>query len=147
MKILVLHGPNLNRLGLREPDKYGTATLADIEAMLGQWGRDNGAEVVSVQSNDEAVLVQKIQDAPSDGYGGVVINPAAFTHYSVALRDALLAAALPAVEVHISNVHKREAFRRHSVTAPACAGQIAGFGAHSYILGLDAMKHILSHSS
>jgi 3-dehydroquinate dehydratase-2 len=131
-------------LGTREPGTYGSATLADIEAMLAQWGAANGAAIESFQSNDEALLVEKIQGAPRAGFCGIVINPAAFTHYSVALRDALLSAALPAVEVHISNVHKREAFRRHSVTAPACTGQITGFGTHSYILGLDALKSICS---
>jgi 3-dehydroquinate dehydratase-2 len=144
LKILVLHGPNLNMLGTREPGTYGSATLAHIETMLSAWGEANGAHIESFQSNDEAALVGRIQDAPAAGFGGIVINPAAFTHYSIALRDALLAAALPAVEVHISNVHKREAFRRHSVTAPACSGQIAGFGPHSYILGLEALKTILS---
>lgn len=140
MKILVLHGPNLNMLGTREPETYGHTTLADIERTLHDWGAAHGADVESFQSNDEAALVERIQKARAAGVAGIVINPAAFTHYSIALRDALLAAGLPAVEVHISNVHKRETFRRHSVTAPACVGQIAGFGAHSYILGLDALK-------
>ena len=142
MKILVLHGPNLNMLGTREPETYGHTTLADIERLLAAWGEAHGADVVSFQSNDEAALVERIQQAPAAGFSGIVINPAAFTHYSVALRDALLAAGLPAVEVHISNVHKRETFRRHSVTAPACTGQIAGFGPQSYILGLEAIHDI-----
>ena len=143
MKILVLHGPNLNMLGTREPETYGAATLADIDRACADWAAEHGVDLEAFQSNDEAALVEKIQQAPASGVQGIVINPAAFTHYSIALRDALLAAALPAVEVHISNVHKRERFRTRSVTAPACTGQIAGFGPHSYILGLDALRELL----
>jgi len=143
MKILVLNGPNLNMLGSREPGHYGTMTLAGIEKLIAGWAAANGASAECFQSNDEAELVGRIQQAPG-AFDGIVINPGAFTHYSIALQDALRAAALPAVEVHISNVHARETFRRHSVTAPACVGQIAGFGSNSYILGLEALKNILS---
>ena len=144
MKILVLHGPNLNMLGVREPETYGATTVEDINTMLRAWAEEHGVALETFQSNDEAQLVEKIQTARAYGVSGIVINPAAFTHYSVALLDALKAVALPAVEVHISNVHKRETFRRHSVTAAGCVGQIAGFGPHSYILGLEAILHILA---
>lgn len=142
MKILVLNGPNLNMLGVREPQHYGTISLADIESRIADWAGDNGAQAVCFQSNDEAQLVARIQQAPGE-FDAIVINPGAFTHYSIALQDALRTAKLPAVEVHLSNVHARENFRRHSVTAPACIGQIAGFGADSYILGLEALKAAL----
>lgn len=142
MKILVLHGPNLNLLGAREPLHYGAATLDEINALIRAWASEHGARVETFQSNDEAQLVEKVQNAPGT-FDGILINPGAFTHYSIALHDALKAAKLPAVEAHLSNVHARETFRRHSVTAPACVGQIAGFGADSYILGLDALKKII----
>lgn len=143
MKILVLHGPNLNLLGTREPGIYGDGTLAGIDAAVRAHAEENGAAVECFQSNDEARLVEKIQGAPAAGFTGILINPAAFTHTSVALCDALKAAALPAVEVHISNVHQREPLRHRSYTAAACAGQVSGFGPHSYILGLDALFHII----
>ena len=142
MKILVLHGPNLNLLGAREPAHYGTATLDEINGRIKEWAGAHGAEVEAFQSNDEAALVEKIQSAPGK-FDGIVINPAAFTHYSISLHDALKAVKLPAVEVHLSNVHARETFRRHSVTAPACVGQIAGFGADSYLLGLEALARMI----
>lgn len=142
MRILVLHGPNLNLLGAREPLHYGAATIEEINARIVEWADGCGAQVETFQSNDEALLVDKIQQAPGK-FDGIVINPAAFTHYSIALHDALKAVKLPAVEVHLSNVHARETFRRHSATAPACAGQIAGFGPNSYILGLEALRGLL----
>ena len=136
--ILVLHGPNLNLLGQREPGVYGTATLADVDAAIQAHAASRGVRVACRQSNHEGLLVDAIQGAAGEGFAAIVINPGAFTHYSYAIRDAIAAVALPVVEVHLSNVHGREPFRQRSVTAGACRGQIAGFGAHSYILGLDA---------
>lgn len=142
MKILVLNGPNLNMLGSREPDKYGTQTLADIENFLKIEAEKLNAEVVFFQSNIEGELVNKIQEAKGQ-FDGIIINPAAYTHTSVAIRDALLAVELPAAEIHLSNIHKREEFRKVSLTAPACIGQITGFGADSYKLGLIAITDYL----
>lgn len=140
-RILVIHGPNLNLLGTRETDLYGTLTLVQIDEELRARGRERGAEVITYQSNIEGELVTRIQDAAGHAHG-IVINPAAYTHTSVAIRDALLAVALPAVEVHLSNLHRREEFRQRSLIAAACVGQISGFGAGSYTLALDA---ILAH--
>jgi 3-dehydroquinate dehydratase II len=136
--ILVLHGPNLNLLGQREPSVYGRLTLAEIDAAIAQHAGTRGVKVECRQSNHEGVLVDAIQKAAQQGFAAVVLNPGAFTHYSYALRDAIAGVAVPVVEVHLSNVHGREAFRRESVTAPVCRGQIAGFGLQSYVLGLDA---------
>jgi 3-dehydroquinate dehydratase-2 len=137
--VLVLHGPNLNLLGTREPAIYGRATLADVDKLIHDHARDLGVKVECRQSNTEGQLVDWLQTAESQGFGGVVFNPGAFTHYSIALRDAVSAISLPVVEVHLSNVHGREEFRRHSVIAAAARGQIAGFGPLSYLLGLDAI--------
>ncbi|HSN01185.1 MAG TPA: type II 3-dehydroquinate dehydratase [Rudaea sp.] len=137
-KILVLHGPNLNLLGTREPEMYGHATLADIDAELAANAQASGAELASFQSNAEHELVERVQAARDDGTAFILINPGAFTHTSVALRDALAAVKLPFIEVHLSNPHAREAFRRVSYFSDIAVGVIAGFGAQSYQLALRA---------
>ena len=142
MKILFLNGPNLNLLGTREPDKYGSQTLADIEKFVRAEAEQYGIEISFYQSNVEGELVNKIQEAKGV-FDGIVINPAAYTHTSVAIRDALLAVCVPTVEIHLSNIHTREEFRKTSLTAPACIGQITGFGANSYKLGLISIKDYL----
>ncbi|HZN50597.1 MAG TPA: type II 3-dehydroquinate dehydratase [Methylomirabilota bacterium] len=139
MKILVLHGPNLNLLGTREPGVYGKVTLAEVDRMIREHARRRGGSVQCRQSNLEGQLVDWLQAAQREGFDGVVFNPGAFTHYSIALRDAVAAIKLPVVEVHLSNVHGREEFRRHSVIAAVARGQIAGFGPQSYLLGFDAL--------
>lgn len=131
-KILVLHGPNLNLLGMREPEIYGRETLADINEMLEKQAAAQGVEVDFLQSNHEGVLVDAIQQAPRNGVDFIILNAAAFTHYSIAIRDAIAAIEVPVIEVHISNVHTREEFRHHSVIAPVVMGQILGFGIDSY---------------
>ena len=136
--VLVLHGPNLNLLGTREPVVYGRTTLAEIDRALIRHAAERDIRVECRQSNHEGQLVDWIQGAAAEGFGAIVINPGALTHYSIALRDVIAAVRLPVVEVHLSNIHAREEFRRHSVTAPAAAGQISGFGPASYRLGLDA---------
>lgn len=142
MRILILNGPNLNLLGTREPKHYGTATLADIEKRMTELSVELKCQVEFHQSNNEGVLIDAIHSG-SYRCGGLIINPGAFTHYSYALRDAIAGVGIPAVEVHISNVHQREEFRQKSVIAPVCIGQIAGFGVTSYELGLRAIvKHL-----
>jgi len=132
MLIWVIHGPNLNMLGTREPGIYGATTLADIDRGLADLGRESGARVESFQSNHEGVIVDRIQQARSSGVGYIVINPAAFTHTSVAIRDALAAVEVPYIEVHLSNVHRREPFRHHSYLSDQAVGVIAGLGAGGY---------------
>ena len=136
MKILFLNGPNLNLLGQRQPDIYGTTTLTDIEAAVRKQA-EGRAEIEFRQSNDEGELVTWIQDA-ADASEAVVLNAAGYTHTSVALRDAITASDVPVVEIHLSNIHAREEFRHNSLIAPVCKGQICGFGSSSYILGLEA---------
>ena len=136
--VLVLHGPNLNLLGQREPDVYGVLTLEEIDRRLIAAGEALGLEVKTFQSNGEGALIDALQ-AAQDWAQGVVFNPAGYTHTSVALRDAVAAISLPVIEVHLSNVHAREEFRRHSLIAPVCVGTIAGFGWRSYWLALHAL--------
>lgn len=136
-RILVLHGPNLNLLGTRDPATYGTTTLAEIDAELAKRAKARGATVRCVQTNLEGELVDLIQQARGTA-DAIVINPGGYTHTSVAIRDAIEAVGLPAIEVHLSNIHAREPFRHESITAAKCIGQITGFGPQSYYLGLDA---------
>jgi 3-dehydroquinate dehydratase-2 len=143
MKILVLHGPNLNLLGSREPQVYGEVTLPEINAALSALARELGVEISIFQSNSESELIDRIHAAAADSFCGILINPAAYTHTSVAIRDALSAVALPTIEVHLSNIHKREEFRARSFIAPVVMGQISGLGPDSYLLGLRAIfNHI-----
>jgi 3-dehydroquinate dehydratase-2 len=136
--ILVLHGPNLNLLGEREPDVYGHDTLADINQRLEQAALDRGHHLLSMQSNAEYELVERVQDARHEGVNYIIINPAAFTHTSIALRDALTAVEIPFIEVHLSNVHAREAFRHDSYFSDLATGVICGLGAQGYELALQA---------
>lgn len=138
MKILVLHGPNLNLLGTREPGIYGKATLADINAALAKLADELGVEIESYQSNFEGALVDNIQQG-AGSCSGILINPAGYTNFSIAIRDAICAVRLPTVEVHLSNIHSREEFRHRSMIAPVAVGQITGFGMNSYLLGLRAL--------
>ncbi|GAB4298866.1 MAG: type II 3-dehydroquinate dehydratase [Desulfuromonadia bacterium] len=142
MTILVIHGPNLNLLGTREPEIYGAATLADIDAMIADLARELGVSVQFFQSNGEGEIVDAIQKGRGR-VDGILINPAAYTHTSVAIRDAIAAVGIPTVEVHLSNVHSRESFRRKSLIAPVAVGQIAGFGPQSYLLGLRALFSVI----
>ena len=137
-KILVLHGPNLNLLGTREPEVYGRDTLADIDRRLVEQGKGAGVGVSTFQSNAEVALIERIHAAKSDETAVIVFNPAAFTHTSIALRDALAAVGVPFIEVHLSNVHAREPFRKHSYFSDLAIGVVAGFGAKSYELALEA---------
>ena len=142
MKILVLHGPNLNLLGTREPDVYGNMTLSEIDQHLVTLGRELGAEVHSTQSNHEGTLIDALHDARTWA-AGVVFNPGGYTHTSIALRDAIVAIGIPVVEVHLSNVYARDKFRQKSIISAVCKGRITGFGWHSYTLGLRAVVDLL----
>jgi 3-dehydroquinate dehydratase-2 len=146
-RVLCISGPNLQLLGSREPDVYGRATLADIHARLQARARTLGVEVDARQSNHEGILVDWIGDAPRENVAGILINPGAYTHTSIAILDAVRAVGLPCVEVHLSNPDAREPFRRRSYIAKACVARIAGFGADSYELGLDGLVRVLARRS
>jgi len=145
-KILVMNGPNLNLLGLREPEVYGHETLADILSELRSFAADRHVELSDFQSNSEGDLVTAIHDA-RETVDGIVFNPGAYTHYSIALRDAISGVALPVVETHLSNIHAREPFRNESVLSPVCVGVVAGFGRNSYFVALEALLGHLGHQT
>jgi 3-dehydroquinate dehydratase II len=146
--VLILNGPNLNRLGTREPEVYGRDTLDDLERRTEAWGLELGLRVTCRQSNYEGQILEWVQTAADDGFRAIIINPGALTHYSIALRDAISGQGLPVVEVHLSNVQAREEFRHHSVVAAVCVGTIAGFGAQGYRLALEYLASTLEgHAS
>ncbi|MEI3336091.1 MAG: type II 3-dehydroquinate dehydratase [Clostridium sp.] len=142
MKIMIINGPNLNMLGVREKNIYGTRNYEDVCNYVKEEGKKRNHEILMVQSNSEGEIIDFIQKAYFEKYEGIIINPGAYTHYSYAIHDALKGFDIPAVEVHLSNIHTREEFRRKSVTAPACVGQIAGFGEYGYIMAMDALTNI-----
>lgn len=144
MKILVLNGPNLNLLGTREKNIYGSVTLEEIETRLNKIAPQFGASITFIQTNSESAMIDAIHSARGE-FEGIIINPAAYTHTSIAVMDALAGVGIPAVEVHLSNIHAREEFRHRSFPARACIGQICGFGKMSYELGLQALAGYLSH--
>lgn len=141
-KVLIIHGPNLNLLGQREPGIYGSTTLENINSLLYERAAELGLELSIIQTNHEGVMVDTIQQAQGE-YACIIINPAAFTHYSIAVRDALAAVTIPAIEVHLSNIYRREEFRHHSVISPIAIGQISGFGSHGYLLALEAAWRLI----
>ena len=143
MKILVINGVNMNMLGIREPEKYGHMTLKDLEKELYAYSFELGIDIETFQSNHEGEIVEKIQQSRGV-YDGIVLNAAAYTHTSVAIRDAITAAEVPTVEIHMTNIHSREDFRKKSLIAPVCIGQISGFGKNSYLLGLKGLVDYLS---
>lgn len=140
MNLVIINGPNLNFLGIREPDIYGKETLEDLEQKIKTYAEDRGHTCDLFQSNTEGALIDRIQQAHSEQAAGIILNPAAYTHYSYALHDAVKAVSVPTVEVHLSAIHAREAFRRESVVAPACIGQISGFGITGYTLAIHALE-------
>ena len=140
MKILIIHGPNLNLLGRREPDIYGSENLDEINDKIRIRAEKLKLEPICRQSNHEGVIIDWLHAAALENFSAIIINPAAFTHTSVAIRDAIAAISLPVIEVHLSNIYKREEFRQKSITAPACRGSISGFGSNSYLLALEACK-------
>lgn len=142
-KILVIHGPNLNLLGTREPEVYGKATLTNIDEKMKAWAKNNNISLQIKQSNHEGEIVDIIGTA-KDNFDILLINPAAYTHTSVAIRDAISAVGIPAIEIHLSNIYAREEFRHTSLIAPVCHGQVSGFGEHSYLLGLEAALKIIT---
>ena len=142
MKIMIINGPNLNMLGVREKNIYGTRNYEDVCNYVKEEAKKRNHEIVMLQSNSEGEIIDFIQKAYFENYEGIIINPGAYTHYSYAIHDALKGFDIPAVEVHLSNIHTREEFRRKSVTAPACVGQIAGFGEYGYIMAMDALANI-----
>ena len=144
MKIKLINGPNLNLLGIREKNIYGSRDFNDVIKSIIEEGEKSGHEIVSFQSNIEGEIINEIHSAYFDGFDGIIINPAAYTHYSIAIYDALKGVEIPTVEVHLSNIHKREEFRHKSVTAPACIGQICGFGEFGYIMAIRALENHLS---
>ncbi|OCL26935.1 type II 3-dehydroquinate dehydratase [Orenia metallireducens] len=143
--VLVIHGPNLNLLGVREPDVYGLKTLSDINSSLRDIASKKGVELKIIQSNSEGEIIDVIQKAFHQDVDAIIINPAAYTHYSIAIRDALAMLDIPIIEVHLSNIYKREEFRHKSVISPVVTGQIAGFGANSYILALEQVIRLLNN--
>lgn len=142
LKILLINGPNLNRLGKREPAHYGTATLRDVERSLEQQAEELQVNLVCFQSNHEGSIIDQLHEAEDQGINGIILNPGAFTHYSYAIRDAIAGIDVPVIEVHISNIHARESFRHQSVTAPVSAGQIVGLGVQGYNLAMQAIVSI-----
>lgn len=146
MRILIINGPNLNMLGIREKAVYGAKTYEEICTHINGFSEKRGIELDIFQSNSEGDIIDAIHNA-YESYDGLIINPGAYTHYSLAIYDALLSVGLPAVEVHLSNIYSREEFRRKSVTAPACMGQISGFGPFGYILGIEALQEHLMNNN
>ncbi|WP_080146027.1 type II 3-dehydroquinate dehydratase [Marinilactibacillus piezotolerans] len=140
MDLVIINGPNLNFLGIREPDVYGKETLEDLEQKIKAYAEDRGHTCDFFQSNTEGSLIDRIQQAHSEQADGIILNPAAYTHYSYAIHDAVKSVGIPTVEVHLSNIHAREAFRNKSVVASACIGQISGFGATGYTLAIHALE-------
>ncbi len=143
MKIMLINGPNINMIGVREPSIYGGKSFDNIVENVINNGKERGLEVVSFQSNIEGEIIDAIQKCYFEKFQGIIINPGAFTHYSYAILDALKSVNIPTVEVHISNIHKREEFRHKSVTVAACVGQICGFGDYGYIMALDALENAI----
>lgn len=146
MKIMVVNGPNLDFLGIREKNVYGEKSYKDLTKLINDKAEEIGIKVDIVQSNIEGEIINNIHRAYYEGFDGIIINPAAYTHYSIAIYDALKAVSIPAVEVHISNINDREEYRKKSVTAPACIGQISGFGFYGYIMALDAIVKTLKEN-